>query len=419
MPPRVDETIHVCYALYDRTGTYSRLTGTSMCSVFAQTRARVVVHLLHDNTLTAENRARFIELVRSFGQQIAFYNMEELLPDFFVSFRELAGDSVFSPATLYRLLAMKILSPEVKKLIYLDSDTVLHLNVQELWQEDTGPEGLAAVPDQKIVAGHRKLMPIEEEGVVDTSVYFNAGILLIDMEKYRAHPQLALDGLKWLKQHPNYFCFDQDILNVAFRGYRELPTRYNICVAAEYYLFHHQELRSGIYHYSGSMDVNFSDPKNVYAALFLHYFRRTPWATDDALLALFQQAAGQTSEKFLLFWQVTRYRLLVWMGAEENVDLARAMLPVRKGDAYLTIHRRESRQLPPALIQLMKEKKQKGEMPLFAYVGDRFYYHEVIEPGLKAAGFSEHEDFCYANWLLDIFTKKIYPVDEKIFLRRG
>lgn len=52
--------IHVCYALYDKNGKYSKLTGTSICSLFENTKAWVTIHLLHDHTLTEENRAKFI-----------------------------------------------------------------------------------------------------------------------------------------------------------------------------------------------------------------------------------------------------------------------------------------------------------------------------------------------------------------------
>ena len=32
--PKDDSMIHVCFALYDKTGTYSRFTGTAMLSLF-------------------------------------------------------------------------------------------------------------------------------------------------------------------------------------------------------------------------------------------------------------------------------------------------------------------------------------------------------------------------------------------------
>ena len=56
-----DGMIHICYAIYDKTGGFSKFAGTSICSLFENTKSWVTVHLLHDNTLTMENKARFIE----------------------------------------------------------------------------------------------------------------------------------------------------------------------------------------------------------------------------------------------------------------------------------------------------------------------------------------------------------------------
>ncbi|MBR3050926.1 MAG: hypothetical protein IKG61_05695 [Selenomonadaceae bacterium] len=54
--------IHVCFGLYDKTGSYSKFTGTAMLSLFENTSADVTVHILHDETLTQDNREKFIYL---------------------------------------------------------------------------------------------------------------------------------------------------------------------------------------------------------------------------------------------------------------------------------------------------------------------------------------------------------------------
>ncbi len=62
--------IHVCYGLHDGDGRYSKFTGTSILSMFenATTPPRsVTVHILHDDTLTADNRDKFSYLA---GQSI-------------------------------------------------------------------------------------------------------------------------------------------------------------------------------------------------------------------------------------------------------------------------------------------------------------------------------------------------------------
>ena len=101
--------IHVCYAMADKQGTYSKYIGASMCSLFDHTDAWVTVHLLHDETLTEENRERFVRLVRECGQQIFFYDVasscEELLTEARAIFAKAVDTEYYTQAALYRLLA--------------------------------------------------------------------------------------------------------------------------------------------------------------------------------------------------------------------------------------------------------------------------------------------------------------------------
>ena len=59
------DRVHICYAMYDKNGTFSKYVGTSMTSVFENTDAPVAVHLMHDSTLTDDNREKFEALERS------------------------------------------------------------------------------------------------------------------------------------------------------------------------------------------------------------------------------------------------------------------------------------------------------------------------------------------------------------------
>lgn len=231
--------IHVCYALYDKTGKYSRLTGTSICSLFENTKAWVTIHLLHDNTLTEENREKFIQLARKYGNHIVFYNMDkfcktnELIRGQLDAAREQSFSVRFSQAALYRLLAMHVLPKDVHRLIYLDSDTIVHCDIHDLWMEEVGENGFAAVPEYKMLGGHvgNTSKYLCDDGLVDEKAYFNSGVLLIDMEAYRQHPDLLKEGMVFLSEHPSYQCFDQDILNYVFAGQSHpLNERYNMAV---------------------------------------------------------------------------------------------------------------------------------------------------------------------------------------------
>ena len=67
--------IHVCFCFRDKTGRYAKFAGTSMFSLFDNTKSEVTVHLLHDDTLTQENRDKFSYIAGRYNQSVKFYNI--------------------------------------------------------------------------------------------------------------------------------------------------------------------------------------------------------------------------------------------------------------------------------------------------------------------------------------------------------
>ena len=124
-----DFMIHVCFSLHDKSGRYSKFTGTAILSIFENTNSPVTVHILHDPTLTADNRDKFISLAGRYSQAVKFYNVEEFCS------KELKDIVAFFPAVknhyatvgmFYRFLLPQILPDDIDKCIYHDSD-ILHV----------------------------------------------------------------------------------------------------------------------------------------------------------------------------------------------------------------------------------------------------------------------------------------------------
>lgn len=106
------------------------------------------VHILHDNTLTAENREKFILIADRYGQSVKFYNVEELCKEELSKItRKIssARSSYFTIAAYYRTLIPDVLSSAIEKCIYLDSDIVINMDIKELWQIDLGQKILGVV----------------------------------------------------------------------------------------------------------------------------------------------------------------------------------------------------------------------------------------------------------------------------------
>mgnify|MGYP003602463125 FL=1 len=132
--------------------------------------------------------------------------------------------SYISSATYARLkIAEYIL--DCDQIIYLDIDTLVCQDLLPLWQTSLNDNWLGACFDAYVEYEH----PYYKQtiGLADQQYYFNAGILLIDLEKWRSR-NIFEDATKWLEQHPDILYQDQDILNGLFAGkVKYLNTRYN------------------------------------------------------------------------------------------------------------------------------------------------------------------------------------------------
>ncbi|RCK78594.1 MAG: Glycosyl transferase, family 8 [Candidatus Ozemobacter sibiricus] len=130
-----------------------------------------------------------------------------------------------SIATYFRFQLPDLIPPTVHRVLFLDSDLVVLKSLEELWATDLGEAGLAAVRDLG-VGDVRRL------GFARGEPYFNAGVLLIDLDRWRQLDVLARamgmareygSRLEWM---------DQDILNLLFRGHwKELDPAWNVQTA--------------------------------------------------------------------------------------------------------------------------------------------------------------------------------------------
>lgn len=123
----------------------------------------------------------------------------------------------FSMTTYYRLF-LPDLYPELKKALYLDADIVLLDDVANLYNIDLGTNLVGAIPDGA-VASVREFQDYVElvVGLNNYKEYFNAGILLMNLEELRNYRfqvkfMYLLDTIKFKVAQ------DQDYLNRLCKG---------------------------------------------------------------------------------------------------------------------------------------------------------------------------------------------------------
>jgi lipopolysaccharide biosynthesis glycosyltransferase len=217
--PETKDAVHVALAVYDPKGTYSRHAGVVMASIFENTESPVHVHILHDRTLTERNRSLLSETADKYAQKIEFHDVS-------LHVKRAKGTNIekalrsWPIGALFRLLIPEILS--VDKVIYLDSDLVVNMDICELWNvslEGCSLAGALERPKKPFSLFSRKTITFYIMGC-DRKNYINSGILLINIPKIRKkYRELFSEGVIWLERYR--YCedaIDQDFLNSRFRG---------------------------------------------------------------------------------------------------------------------------------------------------------------------------------------------------------
>ena len=133
----------------------------------------------------------------------------------------------------HRLLLPHLVPQQLGRLLYLDCDTLIQSDLSELFETSMGEHDVvAAVQDQRAYVVScdwgGAISNWRELGMSEQAKYFNSGVLLMDLEKWR-----ALDITKQvvdctLENWEHVRWLDQYALNVVLhKSWLELPVCYN------------------------------------------------------------------------------------------------------------------------------------------------------------------------------------------------
>jgi lipopolysaccharide biosynthesis glycosyltransferase len=180
------------------------------------------------------------------------------------------GVSHIKISTYFRLFLPLLLPSTVEKLIYLDCDIVVRHSLKPLFDEDITDYYLGAVY-------HTNDAPINNGSFVRLNIpqsqgYFNAGVLLINLEKWR-QDGIYEKCMAFLHTDADKIVnHDQDVLNVVCGGNTKLlPCTWNCTNGFLYKSFMSKDDRIARI-YKEHIDETISDPAVVHFA-----YRPKPW----------------------------------------------------------------------------------------------------------------------------------------------
>ena len=146
----------------------------------------ITVHLLHDNTLTLDNYEKFVYLAGQYNQIIKFYNVEKICAKEIEHIKKLFANYPnfrrFTIGAFFRILIPKILD-NLDKSIYIDADTIVNLDIKELWQIEIEDKPLGAI--SSVSRGYKSNAALCKDGLVHPEDYFGSGVLVMNLEYIR------------------------------------------------------------------------------------------------------------------------------------------------------------------------------------------------------------------------------------------
>lgn len=215
--------------------------------------------------VTKTNQNKLKKMVSKYKRNIEIIELGDLKQYFDFEF----DTNGWNPIVLSRLLVDKILPKKINKVLYLDGDTIVRGNLKELWYDDMNNKVIGASIEPTVDKKRKANLGLSN------SHYYNAGVLLIDLEKWRKE-KTGKKIIEFYKDNKgNLFANDQDAINGALKDqiYTLLPKYnfYNVFYQYPYWFLKKLELPANYI----SKEVFDECVKNP---LIIHYLgEERPW----------------------------------------------------------------------------------------------------------------------------------------------
>ena len=199
--------------LYCFDQNYDLQAQSSIVSILDLTESNINIYVIH------KDKKHFLEILNPYIKNHPNLNSINVFDFKYhnMKFKNLENAHV-SEATYYRLYFDRLIPGEVNNLIYLDSDVICIHNPDEVFKNT-----LDTVHSSEFIIGvkttfNRNSNPLHfEELDLKKDSYFNAGVMFIDVKKWRSE-KIYEKIQTLLSKNLKLKFWDQDILNKVFDG---------------------------------------------------------------------------------------------------------------------------------------------------------------------------------------------------------
>jgi len=260
-----DEIIHLGIA-FDKnylTPFYTLLTSILLNNKGNQITIHAIVTGISD-----KEKEKIESYVKQNKANIFYYTIDEQ------TVKQFVVTSTWTSAVYYRLYFPLLVPDSVKRLLYIDTDTIVVNNLAELYTANLAHYPVGAIYDTWV-----KTAP--HLGITEEGEYFNSGVLLIDVRQWKAQ-QISEKAFAFLNAYPEKIKFvDQDALNaVLINNWQKLASKYNLMYSSIPEGMNKKEMNNYI---ADKVIIHFTLQrpwyllcKNRYRELYFYYQQKSP-----------------------------------------------------------------------------------------------------------------------------------------------
>ena len=277
--------------LFSSDDNYARHLGVALLSLLIHNKRspKILIYVV-DNNICSDNILKLEQITSSFENAkmilIPFKKWSDRL--------HLNMAWPISLSSYARLFVAEMLPLSVDRLLYLDCDMLVNDDISDLWNTDLGHNIIGAIQDR--VPAKVKI----SIGLDSNDCYFNAGMLLIDLKKWR-NVDMSKKCLSFIESHHGEVVHhDQGVLNGVLKGHwLRLPLKFNVMTI--HYMMSQPKIQkyfkdeSSFY---GNEEISFSKA-NPTILHFTPSFTSHPWERNckHPLRSLYQNTLNETPWK--------------------------------------------------------------------------------------------------------------------------
>lgn len=258
--------------LYQSDDNYAIYLGVSICSLLENNKKvnQISIYIIDDG-ISDLRKNQIRQMIESYERQVFFVEIDNVINDEDI-LNAFSYTGMRKNTHSYLKLFVDKLLPELQgRIVYIDCDTAVTGNIEQLLSIDMGQCAIGMVLDSLVTDSRCSV------GMKADDNYYNSGVILIDLDKWREkkYSQRIVNHVNNVRV---YGTVDQDILNMEFlHEIYTLPVEYNL---QPIHLVYPYKVYSKVYKhkekYYSEKEVNeaVKNPKIIH---YLRYIGESPW----------------------------------------------------------------------------------------------------------------------------------------------